>query len=162
MLILFLQKYTTSMDFVRKFERQCGSQASVKRLRSHPSYHSFNNKWNLPVYFQIRLVCICSHQFFQKQSCHSKMIQLMVRSPHYVTKFPLSTKLQKSNYENIITEPSHCFMHLPTLQQNHRVHIAGQLAVITLNFSYAAYEQTQVSLKSGFKFCFSSAVSPWS
>ncbi|XP_025973015.1 conserved oligomeric Golgi complex subunit 2 isoform X4 [Dromaius novaehollandiae] len=48
------EKYTTSMDFVRKFERQCGSQASVKRLRSHPSYHSFNNKWNLPVYFQIR------------------------------------------------------------------------------------------------------------
>ncbi|XP_053793232.1 conserved oligomeric Golgi complex subunit 2 isoform X3 [Vidua chalybeata] len=48
------QKYTTSMDFVRKFERQCGSQASVKRLRAHPSYHSFNNKWNLPVYFQIR------------------------------------------------------------------------------------------------------------
>ncbi|CAH2249931.1 conserved oligomeric Golgi complex subunit 2 isoform X1 [Pelobates cultripes] len=51
---IFHQKYTISMDFVRKFERQCGSQASVKRLRAHPSYHSFNNKWNLPVYFQIR------------------------------------------------------------------------------------------------------------
>lgn len=51
---VFHEKYTTSMDFVRKFERQCGSQASVRRLRSHPSYHSFNNKWNLPVYFQIR------------------------------------------------------------------------------------------------------------
>uniref|UniRef100_A0A8D2PDY6 Conserved oligomeric Golgi complex subunit 2 n=1 Tax=Zosterops lateralis melanops TaxID=1220523 RepID=A0A8D2PDY6_ZOSLA len=51
---VFHEKYTTSMDFVRKFERQCGSQASVKRLRAHPSYHSFNNKWNLPVYFQIR------------------------------------------------------------------------------------------------------------
>ncbi|XP_025050633.1 conserved oligomeric Golgi complex subunit 2 isoform X2 [Alligator sinensis] len=51
---VFHEKYTTSMDFVRKFERQCGSQASVKRLRSHPTYHSFNNKWNLPVYFQIR------------------------------------------------------------------------------------------------------------
>nr|XP_056708611.1 conserved oligomeric Golgi complex subunit 2 [Euleptes europaea] len=50
----FHEKYTKSMDFVRKFERQCGSQASVKRLRSHPSYHSFNDKWNLPVYFQIR------------------------------------------------------------------------------------------------------------
>nr|XP_038953933.1 conserved oligomeric Golgi complex subunit 2 isoform X3 [Rattus norvegicus] len=42
------------MDFVRRFERQCGSQASVKRLRAHPAYHSFSNKWNLPVYFQIR------------------------------------------------------------------------------------------------------------
>ncbi|XP_041420397.1 conserved oligomeric Golgi complex subunit 2 isoform X2 [Xenopus laevis] len=51
---VFFQKYTASMDFVRKFERQCGSQASVKRLRAHPSYHSFNNKWNLPVYFQLR------------------------------------------------------------------------------------------------------------
>uniref|UniRef100_A0A8D0EAE5 Conserved oligomeric Golgi complex subunit 2 n=1 Tax=Salvator merianae TaxID=96440 RepID=A0A8D0EAE5_SALMN len=50
----FHEKYTISMDFVRKFERQCGSQASVKRLRSHLSYQSFNDKWNLPVYFQIR------------------------------------------------------------------------------------------------------------
>ncbi|XP_027626654.1 conserved oligomeric Golgi complex subunit 2 isoform X4 [Tupaia chinensis] len=49
-----LEKYTVSMDFVRRFERQCGSQASVQRLRAHPAYHSFNNKWNLPVYFQIR------------------------------------------------------------------------------------------------------------
>ncbi|KAB0368457.1 hypothetical protein FD755_020223, partial [Muntiacus reevesi] len=47
-------KYTTSMDFVRTFEWQCGSQSSVKRLGAHPAYHSFNNKWNLPVYFQIR------------------------------------------------------------------------------------------------------------
>ncbi|XP_075718578.1 conserved oligomeric Golgi complex subunit 2 [Rhinoderma darwinii] len=51
---VFHQKYSISMDFLRKFERQCGSQASVKRLRAHPSYHSFNNRWNLPVYFQIR------------------------------------------------------------------------------------------------------------
>ncbi|XP_012586281.1 PREDICTED: conserved oligomeric Golgi complex subunit 2 [Condylura cristata] len=51
---VFHQKYTISMGFVRTFERQCGSQASVKRLRAHPAYHSFNNKWNLPVYFQIR------------------------------------------------------------------------------------------------------------
>uniref|UniRef100_A0A8C5QD56 Conserved oligomeric Golgi complex subunit 2 n=1 Tax=Leptobrachium leishanense TaxID=445787 RepID=A0A8C5QD56_9ANUR len=51
---IFHKKYSISMDFVRKFERQCGSQASVKRLRAHPSYHSFSNKWNLPVYFQIR------------------------------------------------------------------------------------------------------------
>ncbi|CAI9568393.1 unnamed protein product [Staurois parvus] len=40
---IFHQKYTVSMDFLRTFERQCGSQASVKRLRAHPSYHSFNN-----------------------------------------------------------------------------------------------------------------------
>ncbi|XP_053460561.1 conserved oligomeric Golgi complex subunit 2 isoform X2 [Nycticebus coucang] len=50
----FHEKYIISMDFLRRFEQQCGSQASIKRLRAHPAYHSFNNKWNLPVYFQIR------------------------------------------------------------------------------------------------------------
>ncbi|XP_024894826.1 conserved oligomeric Golgi complex subunit 2 [Pteropus alecto] len=50
----FHEKYTVSMDFVRAFERQCGSQASVKRLRAHPAYLGFHSKWNLPVYFQIR------------------------------------------------------------------------------------------------------------
>ncbi|MCI4376177.1 hypothetical protein PGIGA_G00185360 [Pangasianodon gigas] len=50
----FYERYCISMDFVQKFERQCGSQASVKRLRAHPSYQSFHNKWNLPVYFQLR------------------------------------------------------------------------------------------------------------
>ncbi|KAM4729314.1 conserved oligomeric Golgi complex subunit 2 [Anableps anableps] len=51
---IFFERYSVSMDFVRRFERQCSSQASVKRLRVHPSYTSFNNKWNLPVYFQLR------------------------------------------------------------------------------------------------------------
>ncbi|XP_077669513.1 conserved oligomeric Golgi complex subunit 2 isoform X4 [Eretmochelys imbricata] len=51
---VFHERYTISMDFIQRFERQCGSQASVKRLRLHPAYLSFNNKWNLPVYFQIR------------------------------------------------------------------------------------------------------------
>lgn len=50
----FHEKYTVSMDFVQRFERQCGSQASVKRLRAHPAYRSFSNKWSLPVYFQLR------------------------------------------------------------------------------------------------------------
>ncbi|XP_028844778.1 conserved oligomeric Golgi complex subunit 2 [Denticeps clupeoides] len=50
----FYERYAISMDFVRRFEWQCGSQASVKRLRAHPSYQSFHNKWNLPVYFQLR------------------------------------------------------------------------------------------------------------
>ncbi|XP_018604763.1 conserved oligomeric Golgi complex subunit 2 [Scleropages formosus] len=50
----FYEKYAITMDFVRKFERQCGSQASVRRLRAHASYQSFHNKWNLPVYFQLR------------------------------------------------------------------------------------------------------------
>uniref|UniRef100_A0A3Q3MR24 Conserved oligomeric Golgi complex subunit 2 n=1 Tax=Mastacembelus armatus TaxID=205130 RepID=A0A3Q3MR24_9TELE len=51
---IFYERYSVSMEFVRKFERQCSSQGSVKRLRVHPSYTSFHNKWNLPVYFQLR------------------------------------------------------------------------------------------------------------
>uniref|UniRef100_A0A8D0AL94 Conserved oligomeric Golgi complex subunit 2 n=1 Tax=Sander lucioperca TaxID=283035 RepID=A0A8D0AL94_SANLU len=51
---IFYERYSASMEFVRRFERQCSSQASVKRLRVHPSYTSFHNKWNLPVYFQLR------------------------------------------------------------------------------------------------------------
>ncbi|CAH1791000.1 unnamed protein product [Owenia fusiformis] len=51
---VFHEKYTISMDFVDRFERQCGSQASVKRLRAHPSFSTFMTKWSLPVYFQIR------------------------------------------------------------------------------------------------------------
>ncbi|XP_055791393.1 conserved oligomeric Golgi complex subunit 2-like [Salvelinus fontinalis] len=50
----FYDRYTISIDFVRKFERQCGSQTSVRRLRAHTSYQSFHNKWNLPIYFQLR------------------------------------------------------------------------------------------------------------
>ncbi len=50
----FHQKYEMSMQFVERFEIECGSQASVKRLRTHPSYNTFMSKWSLPVYFQIR------------------------------------------------------------------------------------------------------------
>ncbi|XP_077351311.1 conserved oligomeric Golgi complex subunit 2 isoform X3 [Festucalex cinctus] len=51
---VFYERYCASTEFVRRFERQCSSQASVKRLRAHPSYIAFHNKWNLPVYFQLR------------------------------------------------------------------------------------------------------------
>ncbi|XP_077993852.1 conserved oligomeric Golgi complex subunit 2-like [Glandiceps talaboti] len=51
---VFHQKYMLSMEFVCSVETHCGSQASVKRLRAHPSYATFMSKWSLPVYFQIR------------------------------------------------------------------------------------------------------------
>ncbi|XP_078673411.1 conserved oligomeric Golgi complex subunit 2-like isoform X1 [Branchiostoma floridae x Branchiostoma belcheri] len=51
---MFHQKYLTSINFLDAFELECGSQASVKRLRSHPSYNTFMTKWSLPVYYQIR------------------------------------------------------------------------------------------------------------
>ncbi|XP_029690927.1 conserved oligomeric Golgi complex subunit 2 isoform X2 [Takifugu rubripes] len=58
---VFYERYSISMEFVRKFERQCSSQASVKRLRAHVSYASFHNRWNLPVYFQLRYKDIAGH-----------------------------------------------------------------------------------------------------
>ncbi|XP_076463850.1 conserved oligomeric Golgi complex subunit 2-like isoform X2 [Babylonia areolata] len=51
---VFHQKYLISQRFVKKFETLCATQASVQRLRNHPSYHTFTTKWSLPVYFQIR------------------------------------------------------------------------------------------------------------
>lgn len=51
---IFHQKFLLTQDFVEGFERQCGTQASVRRLRSHPSYSAFMTKWSLPVYFQLR------------------------------------------------------------------------------------------------------------
>uniref|UniRef100_S4RGI5 Component of oligomeric golgi complex 2 n=1 Tax=Petromyzon marinus TaxID=7757 RepID=S4RGI5_PETMA len=51
---VFHEKYNMSMEFVSAFERQCASQASVRRLRAHAAYESFSNKWSLSVFFQIR------------------------------------------------------------------------------------------------------------
>lgn len=51
---IFHQKYLSSLEFLQKFESLCGTQASIGRLRADPSYHTFNTKWSLPVYFQIR------------------------------------------------------------------------------------------------------------
>ena len=42
------------MEFVRSFESLCPNQASVRKLRAHPSFNLFLAKWSLPVYFQIR------------------------------------------------------------------------------------------------------------
>ena len=52
--VIALQRYVISMQFIERYETLCASQASVRRLRSHPSYNTFMAKWSLPVYFQIR------------------------------------------------------------------------------------------------------------
>ncbi|XP_037088627.1 conserved oligomeric Golgi complex subunit 2-like [Pollicipes pollicipes] len=49
------ERYTASMDFVEEFEAACGTAASVERLRNHEAYDRFMKRWNLPVYYQIRL-----------------------------------------------------------------------------------------------------------
>ena len=49
-----MQNFSTVSAFLSSFESHCSSQASVTRLRAHPSYSSFLSKWTLPVYFQLR------------------------------------------------------------------------------------------------------------
>ncbi|RUS73592.1 hypothetical protein EGW08_018635, partial [Elysia chlorotica] len=65
---IFHKKYTACMQFLDSFENQCGSQASVKRLRQHPSYVSLLGKWSLPVYFQIRFQDIATR--FETALCY--------------------------------------------------------------------------------------------
>nr|CAB3232539.1 conserved oligomeric Golgi complex subunit 2-like [Phallusia mammillata] len=55
---IFHKRYCTCMEFVDKFERQCGSQASITRLRQSEAFHALMTHWSLPVYFQIRFQSI--------------------------------------------------------------------------------------------------------
>lgn len=51
---LFYQRYTESLEFLGKLEKICGNEDTVNLLRKHPTYSNFLQRWNLPVYFQIR------------------------------------------------------------------------------------------------------------
>uniref|UniRef100_A0A4W4E958 Conserved oligomeric Golgi complex subunit 2 n=1 Tax=Electrophorus electricus TaxID=8005 RepID=A0A4W4E958_ELEEL len=110
----FYQRYCISMDFVRKFERQCGSQASVKRLRAHTSYQSFHNRWNLPAgspyimyAFIVLWSCVCrcwAEQIYLPPLAHrfwKLTLQLLSR---YLNK---ALKLTGSHSRPCITGASH-------------------------------------------------------
>lgn len=69
---LFYQKYQHTMDFLAEFERMIVADGR-ERWRAHPQYVSFQTRWNLPVYFQIRfqeiggeLEAICSKAITSK------------------------------------------------------------------------------------------------
>ncbi|XP_075226990.1 conserved oligomeric Golgi complex subunit 2 [Lycorma delicatula] len=51
---LFYQRYTESLEFLGNLENKCGNQDTIKLLWNHPNYSNFLQRWNLPVYFQIR------------------------------------------------------------------------------------------------------------
>ncbi|CAF4798280.1 unnamed protein product [Pieris macdunnoughi] len=51
---LFYRRYTESMHFIKKLETYCHCNETVKLLHSTAEYKSFQRRWNLPVYFQIR------------------------------------------------------------------------------------------------------------
>ncbi|XP_072930132.1 conserved oligomeric Golgi complex subunit 2 [Epargyreus clarus] len=51
---LFYRRYSESMQFVKKIEDLCSDRETVKALHETSEYKSFQRRWNLPVYFQIR------------------------------------------------------------------------------------------------------------
>ncbi|PSN46904.1 hypothetical protein C0J52_15286 [Blattella germanica] len=51
---MFYQRYCETLEFLEKLEGYCATQIGVKRFRAHPQYSAFLQRWNLPVYFQIR------------------------------------------------------------------------------------------------------------
>ncbi|XP_030033702.2 conserved oligomeric Golgi complex subunit 2 [Manduca sexta] len=51
---IFFKRYNESIQFVKKLEELCAAEDTVKLLRGTIEYKSFQRRWNLPVYFQIR------------------------------------------------------------------------------------------------------------
>lgn len=51
---IFYKRYNESMQFIKKLESFCTSESMVKMLHETIEYKSFQKRWNLPVYFQIR------------------------------------------------------------------------------------------------------------
>lgn len=58
----FYQRYQSTIEFLRQLERVLGTGAALAQFHAGESYRSFQTRWNLPVYFQIRFqvesVCI--------------------------------------------------------------------------------------------------------
>ncbi|OXU29997.1 hypothetical protein TSAR_008943 [Trichomalopsis sarcophagae] len=50
----FHTRYVQTLDYLLCLEKRCCTAENVDRLKSHPQYNRFLNKWNLPVYYQIR------------------------------------------------------------------------------------------------------------
>lgn len=60
---IFYRRYNESLRFVRKIEEYCPDDESLKLLRATIEYKSFQKRWNLPVYFQIRFQEIAGKTF---------------------------------------------------------------------------------------------------
>ncbi|KZS98509.1 COG complex component [Sistotremastrum niveocremeum HHB9708] len=50
----FRQNYVTAHSFIAALESMALSQSSLEALRSHPISQTFEKRWQLPVYFQLR------------------------------------------------------------------------------------------------------------
>ncbi|XP_053680079.1 conserved oligomeric Golgi complex subunit 2 [Anopheles nili] len=50
----FYQKYKCTLEFLERIELIIDDVEDVAQFKAHPQYRSFQLRWNLPVYFQIR------------------------------------------------------------------------------------------------------------
>ncbi|KAL1138764.1 hypothetical protein AAG570_008826 [Ranatra chinensis] len=50
----FYQRYCETLRFVEELGKRCNNCDALNELNEHPNFISFMDKWNLPVYFQIR------------------------------------------------------------------------------------------------------------
>ncbi|TCD60067.1 hypothetical protein EIP91_010785 [Steccherinum ochraceum] len=50
----FRKHYETTQAFIRALEFLAPSETAIEVMRSHPVYSSFDRRWQLPVYFQLR------------------------------------------------------------------------------------------------------------
>ncbi|KAI9569693.1 oligomeric golgi complex component, COG2-domain-containing protein [Boletus coccyginus] len=50
----FLKRHTAAQAFIHALEFIAPSTESVQAMRSHPVFASFNKRWQLPIYFQLR------------------------------------------------------------------------------------------------------------
>ncbi|XP_059610186.1 conserved oligomeric Golgi complex subunit 2 [Phlebotomus argentipes] len=50
----FYIKYRATLHFLEQLEAILNSPEAIEQFRSHAQYKSFQTRWNLPVYFQIR------------------------------------------------------------------------------------------------------------
>lgn len=51
---LFHRHYTTATAFLARIEQLCADDAHLARFRASPAHGSFERRWNLAIYFQLR------------------------------------------------------------------------------------------------------------
>lgn len=51
---IFYKRYSESIHFIQRLEEYCSDRETVRLMHETAEYKSFQRRWNLPVYFQIR------------------------------------------------------------------------------------------------------------
>ncbi|XP_053692668.1 conserved oligomeric Golgi complex subunit 2 [Sabethes cyaneus] len=148
----FYQKYQCTLEFLERIELILQDPDEVTDFKAHPQYKSFQVRWNLPVYFQIRfqeigsnLEKVCIREFdaarFSIQQISSSQFNLL---PFSVALTCISNCWQDGIY---LPQLFHRFIKL-TLQLLSRITTWIDIAVtIEPTLSTADQQQETFSLK---------------